>query len=393
MIQTSQAKNTRETRWKRVQANSWADFQKEIEPFLDGQWLFRGVSSVDHLLIPSVGRARGGVQYSPAAERAIFDQFKRESLPFFPTRPNSDWEWLALAQHHGIPTRLLDWSESPFVSLFFAVLASDEQDASIYVIRRPREVSELGSDPFDLKQVSFFYPGYVTARLVSQRGLFTVHPDPPVPYDPADMTQLIIKRESKPDFRRKLDASGTHHAVIFADLDGLCRRLVAVQAYGSTTTGALPAIPKAARRRAAAARPVSPPTAVKPRKNPRDPQKGQWGGESSRNGWTLSARVAEVETDWFAITLTVGPSASKPARGSRDGRKVARKRLKYPVTFHLHDSFPEPIIDVAPKSGVATLPVHAYGAFTVGAVVEEDGTELELDLAQLESAPRRFRSQ
>src|SRR5262245_48255555 len=80
--------------WQRVRVNSWAEFQSKIERYLDGNWLFRGVTSVRHNLIPSVGRDRNGVAYSPAMESQIFEQFKREALPFLPFRPASDWEWL-----------------------------------------------------------------------------------------------------------------------------------------------------------------------------------------------------------------------------------------------------------------------------------------------------------
>src|SRR5688500_6524171 len=99
--------------WQRVRVTSWRQCQQEIEQFLDGNWLFRGVTSVEHSLVPSVGRRRDGYSYSRKLENELFEQFKREALPFLPQRPSSDWEWLALAQHHGVPTRLLDWSESP----------------------------------------------------------------------------------------------------------------------------------------------------------------------------------------------------------------------------------------------------------------------------------------
>jgi len=59
--------------------------------------------------------------------------------------------------------------------------------------------------------------------------------------------------------------------------------------------------------------------------------------------------------------------------------------------LYLHNTFHQPIRREAPSEGKVTLELHAYGAFTVGAVIEQDGTPLELDLAALESAPPRFR--
>ena len=117
--------------WHRLRVRSWNEFQSHIANYLDGNFLFRGVTSVRFPLVTSVGRQREGYEYSLAREQAIFDQFKREALPFLPIRPANNWEWLALAQHHGVPTRLLDWSESPSVSLFFAVWGNDEEDAGL----------------------------------------------------------------------------------------------------------------------------------------------------------------------------------------------------------------------------------------------------------------------
>jgi hypothetical protein len=372
--------------WKRVRVGTWGELQSKIEGYLDGNWLFRGVTSVRHTLVPSVGRQREGFGYSAAMESRLLGQFKREALPFLPTRPDSEWEWLALAQHHGVPTRLLDWSESPLVSLFFAVWGNDDDDAGLYIIRRPAEVEELGRHPFRVRKVLFFYPGYVTPRLVSQRGLFTVHPNPKQPYTAAEMQQIVIGKECKADFRRKLDASGVHHSVIFADLDGLSRRLIAIQGYRA----AQPAVPGAgagvAPTRSAIARATAlrrSPTREAPtrRINPRDPQKGQWGGLRTRNGWTVSAKVTTIDEDWYDIVLIV------------TGTKGKKKPLTGTVSFHLHDTFAKPVHKVKAVKGKAILDVSAYGAFTVGILVEQDGTMLELDLAEWEPAPPRFRDQ
>ncbi|WP_262047935.1 FRG domain-containing protein [Bradyrhizobium sp. Bra78] len=373
--------------WHRERVQSWTEFQSRIENYLDGNYLFRGVASVRFPLVTSVGRQREGYEYSKVREQALFDQFKREALPFLPVRPASNWEWLALAQHHGVPTRLLDWSESPSVSLFFAVWGNDEEDAGLYIIRRPDEVKakELEEQsPFGVTDVAFFYPGYVTPRLVSQRGLFTVHPKPDEPYTSEEMRQIVIGKECKADFRRKLDASGIHHAAIMADLDGLSRRLVAVQGYRATPLSptAVVVSSSAGTARAgtlAASNAKVDASSPNLRINPRDPQKGQWGGKSADRGWGVSAKVAESETDWFRITLTVSA-----ARG-------AGKVLSGDVVFHLHDSFAKSVRTEPARNGKAVLQLWAYGAFTVGILIKQDGTMLEIDLAELKGAPKVFR--
>lgn len=113
-----------------------------------------------------------------------------------------------------------------------------------------------------------------------------------------------------------------------------------------------------------------------------DPQKQQWGGLSERNGWRVAATVkaSKSDRDWFRIDLKVEPTGEK--------------RLLGPVIFHLHDSFTDPVREVEPRSSrEASLKLWAYGAFTVGVLVSQDGTPLELDLAELPDAPKRFRNE
>jgi hypothetical protein len=360
--------------WKRRKVTSWQQYQKLIEKFLDGDWLFRGVDYAKHNLIPSVGRRRREFEYSDVIERALFEKFKREALPFLPTRPQDDWEWLALAQHFGVPTRLLDWSESPYVALFFAVSGNDTQDGALYIIPEPDEVKNPKAGPFQVEGDSFFYPSYVTGRLVSQRGLFTVHHRPNEVYSPSNMTQITIAARCKPDFRRKLDAIGVHPAFIFSDLDGLSRRLVATVGYSNASTTAAKDA-EAALLKAHVT--VAPPA----KSNPFDPQKGQWGGLAQRNGWRVSAAVSKISEGWFGIVLTV------------QSERHAGKTLTGAVSFHLHDTFLEPVETVQASEGKAVLHTQAYGAFTVGIHVECDNTLLEIDLAELEDAPKAFREQ
>jgi hypothetical protein len=217
-----------------------------------------------------------------------------------------------------------------------------------------------------------------------------VHPNPLQPYSASDMQQIVIGRQCKADFRRKLDSSGVHQSAIFADLDGLSRRLIAVQAYrnapliganGAVQTALSP--PEIARNKALAKRKTVEQATNSPasRINPRDPQKGQWGGKSIRNNWEVSAAVTELEVDWYDITLTVKAQAG------------TKKRLSGKVQFHLHDTFPEPVLIRGASGGRAVLNVQAYGAFTVGVLVERDETMLEIDLSKLKTAPKKFREQ
>jgi hypothetical protein len=372
--------------WRRQRVQNWRDFHEYIEEYLDGNFLFRGVTSVRHTLVPSIGRRRDGYGYRPLTERALFEQFKREALPHLGRRPQNDWEWLALAQHHGVPTRLLDWSESPLVSLFFAVWGNDDEDAGLYIVKRPNEIEALDVHPFETTDVKFFYPGYVAPRLVSQRGLFTIHPKPEEPYASDNMRQIVIGKECKADFRKKLDATGTHHATIYSDLDGLSRRLIAVQGYRHSpvllTSMGAPSTPAVERAKTLMDNKVDHDVLPRRKINPRDPQKGQWGGQHTSNGWALTAEVAQIEDeeDWYEVLLTV-----TAAPGSR-------KKLSGIVTFHLHDSFPDPVRETKVVRGKAKIEVSTYGAFTVGVLVGLDDTMLEIDLAEMPDAPPPFRS-
>lgn len=116
-----------------------------------------------------------------------------------------------------------------------------------------------------------------------------------------------------------------------------------------------------------------------------DPQKGLWGGASVDrvSGAALSARITPVagSDDLFEIRLRV----SVPAW--RDATDVA-------ATFHLHPSFEPPVVRTELRGGSTELVRRGWSAFTVGAVVERPGTpaiRLELDLAGVSDAPRRFR--
>ena len=114
-----------------------------------------------------------------------------------------------------------------------------------------------------------------------------------------------------------------------------------------------------------------------PPRDPDDPNKGQFGGLSKRDGYELSARVSESDKlpEFYDIVLEVrSPGGARP--------------MPDVVKFFLHPTFGSPVQDVRVREGIARLEALAWGAFTVGAIAGE--TPLELDLSELADAPKRF---
>jgi hypothetical protein len=111
-----------------------------------------------------------------------------------------------------------------------------------------------------------------------------------------------------------------------------------------------------------------------------DPQKGKWGGEAERNSRKMSATVKESAfPGFYVVNITVeSTDPEKPLEGV--------------VKFHLHDTFlnPDPVIAVKDRKAVLKL-TKVWGAFTVGAEADNGKTTLELDLAELDGVPEKFK--
>jgi hypothetical protein len=86
--------------------------------------VYRGMGNADWRLLTSLDRL-GGVNpphCKAHLEEHILRNFLRFARPYLPAHPENIWELLVIAEHHGLPTRLLDWTHSPLVALHFATL-------------------------------------------------------------------------------------------------------------------------------------------------------------------------------------------------------------------------------------------------------------------------------
>ncbi|QND68697.1 FRG domain-containing protein [Mesorhizobium loti] len=202
-------------------------FMEYIDQKTHTRWVFRGCGSDMHKFIPSVGRPPA--IYSPLNEERVFRAFQRAAVPFMTTPLAGDWDWLAVAQHHGLPTRLLDWSSNPLVACFFAVSSGDQKDDAVvhgYSISEGEIVDPLkDTNPFEIDRVLFLVPSRSASRIVNQRGLFSVHNEPDKPWLAKGAESFIIPANMRARFRRRLFKLGMDHSHIYPDLPGLCDTL------------------------------------------------------------------------------------------------------------------------------------------------------------------------
>jgi len=210
-----------------VTRRTFGELHSHLETYDPLYTVYRGVSSVDHKLITTLGRLelKSGDTFK-TVEKKTLDTFKERALPFINTTPNNNWEWLALAQHHGLSTRLLDWTRNPLVAAYFSVKKDINEDSIIYVLnlkKQPLVNVEKQQDPLETFGEPLRYiPSHVTERIIVQNGLFTFHPgEPNEEFESEDIEKILIPAKNRKRLKKDLYRYGIHEASMFPGLDGL----------------------------------------------------------------------------------------------------------------------------------------------------------------------------
>ena len=213
--------------------SEWLGIARLAEVFQRGGWIFRGQTH-PFSLKPSIfreGTRKGrkgtpGPRHRLADERRIFDQFVRGSRPYLTHSPAGKAEWLAIAQHHGLPTRLLDWTESFLAAAYFAVEAAGKGCLpAIYAFKHKDVPTITESDPFALRRVRTYWPPHIASRIPAQQALFTVHPSSSTNFHPKSLQQWLIDPGTCFNIKKQLRVCGMTRSVLFPEMDGLAKHL------------------------------------------------------------------------------------------------------------------------------------------------------------------------
>lgn len=245
--------------WDELQQALFADSWNDALGRYRSRYAFRGLSDADYSLETTLMRLGGSYA---GLERHLLRNFKKYAHKRVVER-DSLWHWLAVAQHYGLPTRLLDWTYSPFIAMHFATANIEKShiDGVIWAVNYVKAhqllpevllqkleqeganiltvemLSEVITSLAELDEVAhdqvaiFFEPPSIDDRIVNQFAFCSVMTTPEMALDawlhghPETGRRIIIPAGLKWEIRDKLDQSNITERVLFPGLDGLSRWL------------------------------------------------------------------------------------------------------------------------------------------------------------------------
>lgn len=238
---------------------------------------YRGSGKYDYKLEPSLFRhSEKDIIELLKLEKKLMTRFHQRGYPFVQKPFPDNWERLFFMQHYGLPTRLLDWSESPYIALYFALDSAKkkdngdyEGDAAVWVLNptkwneflypRPGQNRDILTS-LDIEQLERYAPPdkpeshsllappvaiygtHNSQRIVSQRGVFIMFGSSTLPMEEqyenyigldarsaaANFPSSLLLKVRVPvgkidDLKKELRATGITHSVIYPDLEGLAK--------------------------------------------------------------------------------------------------------------------------------------------------------------------------
>lgn len=216
---------------KQIEIASIEDFHKALRGTWKGHPVFRGENSLKYQLRSKFGRLQvENPRNDVESEKAMLEEFSRRSAPHLENTPENDWELLAIAQHHGLPTRLLDWTFNPLVAAYFATLErenSDKTDSAVIYAFQQYDLpsADESQDPFSLLEDVIYLPRHASNRFMAQQGLFTVQRDPEKVFEHPSLQRWVIAPEFLIEFYITIQTLGVDHSTVFPDLPGLCKKI------------------------------------------------------------------------------------------------------------------------------------------------------------------------